>query len=120
MSYNFLKENIMKNALTTTALILVAGLSAGASFAADSAPRARLNNVDTSPYFPKSAPSSVSRAEVKAEFFQAMKASQLPAMGEGYTVSDQPATSATSRAAVKAEYLQAQKNGTLPPMGDRS
>lgn len=109
----------MKNVFTTTALILVAGLSAGASFAADSAPRARLNNVDTSEYFVKSAPSTASRAEVKTEYFQAMKAGQLPAMGEGYTVSAQPGVSAASRAAVKAEYLQAQKNGTLPPMGDR-
>ena len=57
----------MKNATTTTALILALGLTAGASFAADSSPRARLNSVQTSSYFAQSAPSVLSRAVVKAE-----------------------------------------------------
>ena len=109
----------MKNAIATTALILVAGLSATASFAADSAPRNRLNNVDTSSYFAKSAPSVLSRSEVKAELQAAVKSGNLPAMGERSPVSNVMTKSTATRAAVKADYLQAQKAGTLPPMGNR-
>ena len=109
----------MKNAIATTALILVAGLSATASFAADSSPRARLNNTDTSSYFAKSAPSVLSRSEVKADLAAAAKNGNLPAMGEKSSVAESAVTSTVTRAAVKADYLQAQKAGTLPPMGDR-
>lgn len=72
----------MKNATTTTALILALGLTAGASFAADSSPRARLNSVQTSSYFAQSAPSVLSRAAVKADLQQAQKSGTLPRMGE--------------------------------------
>ena len=109
----------MKNTIATTALILVAGLSATASFAADSAPRNRLNNVDTSSYFAKSAPSVLSRSEVKAELQAAVKSGNLPAMRERSPVSNVMTKSTATRAAVKADYLQAQKAGTLPPMGNR-
>ena len=109
----------MKNAIATTALILVAGLSATASFAADSSPRARLNNTDTSSYFAKSAPSVLNRSEVKAEWVAAAKSGNLPAMGENSTVRESSVSSTVTRAAVKADYLQAQKAGNLPPMGDR-
>ena len=109
----------MKNAIATTALILVAGLSATASFAADSAPRSRLNNVDTSSYFVKTALSVLSRSEVKAELQAAVKSGNLPAMGERSPVSNVMTKSTATRAAVKADYLQAQKAGTLPPMGNR-
>ena len=109
----------MKNTIATTALIIVAGLSATASFAADSAPRNRLNNVDTSSYFAKSAPSVLSRTEVKAQYQAAAKSGNLPAMGERSPVSNVMTKSTATRAAVKADYLQAQKAGTLPPMGNR-
>ncbi len=109
----------MKNAIATTALILVAGLSATSSFAADSSPRARLNNTDTSSFFAKTAPSVFSRSEVKAELAAAANGGNLPAMGESYTVREPSVVSTLTRAAVKADYLQAQKAGTLPPMGDR-
>ena len=109
----------MKNAIATTALVLVAALGATSSFAADSSPRARLNNTDTSSYFAKSAPSVFSRSEVKAELAAAAKSGNLPAMGEKSLVAEPSVTSTVTRAAVKADYLQAQKAGTLPPMGDR-
>jgi len=109
----------MKNAIATTALILVAGLSATSGFAADSSPRARLNNTDTSSYFAKSAPSVLSRSEVKADLAAAAKNGNLPAMGENSTVRESSTSSTMTRAAVKADYLQAQKAGTLPAMGDR-
>ncbi len=109
----------MKNAIATTALILVAGLSATASFAADSAPRSRLNNVDTSSYFVKTAPSVLSRSEVKSQYQAAVKSGNLPAMGEQSPVYNTSSASTVTRAAVKADYLQAQKAGTLPPMGNR-
>ena len=108
----------MKNTIATTALVLVAALGATSSFAADSAPRNRLNNVETSSYFAKSAPSVLSRSEVKAEFQAAVKSGNLPAMGEKSPVYDTKTTSTLTRAAVKADYLQAQKAGTLPPMGN--
>ena len=109
----------MKNAIATTALILVAGLSATTSFAADSASRARLNNTDTSSHFAKSAPSVFIRSEVKAQLATAVKSGNLPAMGENSPMVEATAISTVTRAAVKADYLQAQKAGTLPPMGDR-
>lgn len=102
----------MKNAIATTALILVAGLGASTSFAEN------LNNVATSSFFAKSAPSVLSRSVVKSEYAAAVQAGNGPARGEDSTVR-QSATSAVPRAAVKAEYLQAQKAGTLPPMGNR-
>ena len=109
----------MKNTIATTALVLVAALGATSSFAADSSPRARLNNTDTSSFFAKTAPSVFSRSEVKAEFAAAAKSGNLPAMGEQSPVYNTSSTSTVTRAAVKADYLQAQKAGTLPPMGNR-
>ena len=109
----------MKNAIATTALILVAALSATSGFAADSSPRARLNNTDTSSFFAKTAPSVLSRSEVKAELAAAAKTGNLPARGENSTVRESSTSSTMTRAAVKADYLQAQKAGTLPAMGDR-
>lgn len=98
----------MKNVLTTTALIL----ACGAAFA--SAP----NNVETSPYFAKTAPSVSARADVKAQAAQAQRAGTI-AHGESAMVSD-AAKSTLSRSAIKADYLQAQKAGALPLMGERS
>ena len=109
----------MKNTIATSALILVAALGATSSFAADSAPRNRLNNVETSSYFAKSAPSVLSRSEVKSQYQAAVKSGNLPAMGEQSPVYNTSSTSTVTRAAVKADYLQAQKAGTLPPMGNR-
>ena len=109
----------MKNTIATTALVLVAALGATSSFAADSAPRSRLNNVDTSSYFVKTAPSVLSRSEVKSQYQAAVKSGNLPAMGEQSPVYNTSSTSTVTRAAVKADYLQAQKAGTLPPMGNR-
>jgi hypothetical protein len=109
----------MKNTIATTALVLVAALGATSSFAADSSPRARLNNTDTSSFFAKTAPSVFSRSEVKAEFAAAAKSGNLPAMGERSPVFNEMTKSSVSRDAVKAEFLQAQREGTLPAMGNR-
>ena len=105
----------MKNVFATSALILVAALGATASFAAD---HSRLNNVETSPYFAKSAPSVLSRSFVKSEYTDAMKAGNGPAHGENSGLRE-PVASTMARSAVKADFLQARKAGTLPPMGDR-
>ena len=102
----------MKNAIATTALILVAGLSASASFAEN------LNNVATSSFFKQSAPSVLTRSFVQSEFAAAVQAGNGPAHGESSGVRE-PVSSNVPRSAVKAEYLQAQKAGTLPPMGNR-
>lgn len=106
----------MKNAIATTALILVAAMGASTSFAADNA---RLNNVATSSFFAKSAPSVLSRSFVKSEYAAAVQAGNPPARGEDSTVRESTVTSTQTRSAVKADFLQAQKAGTLPPMGDR-
>ena len=109
----------MKNTFATTAAVLVLGLSASASFAGYIAPQNRLNNVATSSYFTKSAPSTASRSVVKNELSQAVKTGNLPARGENSGLIESSAPSSLSRSAVKADFLQAQKAGTLPPMGDR-
>ena len=110
----------MKNATTTTALILALGLTAGASFAADSSPRARLNSVQTSSYFAQSAPSVLSRAVVKAEVINTQQARAHVNAKETSSYFAQSAPSVLSRAAVKADLQQAQKSGTLPRMGELS
>ena len=109
----------MKNVFATSALILACGLSAGSSFAAYSAPQTRLNTHDTSSYFASSAPSVLSRAEVKADFNNGQKAGNLPAMGESVNVRETAAPSTLTRDAVRTDFLKAQKAGTLPAMGDR-
>lgn len=106
----------MKNAIATTALVLVAALGATASFAGDVTP---LNNVATSPFFAKSAPSVLSRSFVKSEYAAAVQAGNVPARGEASIVRESSVSSTQTRSAVKADFLQAQKAGTLPPMGDR-
>ena len=106
----------MKNAIATTALVLVSALGASASFAGDVGP---LNNVATSSFFAKSAPSVLSRSFVQSEYTAAVQAGNAPARGEDSTVRTPAVTSSVPRSAVKAEFLQAQKAGTLPPMGDR-
>jgi hypothetical protein len=119
MSINHFEGNIMKNTIATTALIVTAALSAGSVFAADSAPQGRLNNMATSSYFTPSAPSVLSRTEVKAEYFQAQKAGALPAMGEGVNPREQRIVSDVTRAAIKAEYLQTHKTGAVSPVDYR-
>jgi len=120
MSKHFEGNIIMKNAIATTALILVAALGATTSFAADSAPRSRTVNGEISSYFATSAPSVLSRSEVKSAYLIAAKSGNLPAMGENSPVVESSTTSTVTRAAVKADYLQAQKAGTLPLVGERS
>ena len=79
----------------------------------------RLNNVETSSFFAKSAPSVLSRSFVKSEYAAAVQAGNPPAHGEYSTVRESNVSSTQTRSAVKADFLQAQKAGTLPPMGDR-
>ncbi len=109
----------MKNVFATAAVIALS-FSASASFAGYAAPQTRLNNTETSSYFAKSAPSTLSRSVVKNELTQAVKTGSGPARGEASGVVESSAPSSLSRSAVKADYLQAQKAGTLPPMGNRS
>ena len=106
----------MKNTIATTALVLVAALGTTASFAGDNT---RLNNVETSSFFAKSAPSVLSRSFVKSEYAAAVQAGNPPAHGEYSTVRESNVSSTQTRSAVKADFLQAQKAGTLPAMGDR-
>ena len=110
----------MKNAIATTALILVAGLSATTSFAADSAPRARAYNGEISAYVAPSTTSALSRSAVKSQCLVAAEKGNLPATGEYSPLDKSATTSNVSRSDVKADYLQAQKMGTLPLTGDRS
>lgn len=101
----------MKNVFATSALILACGLSAGSSFAAYSAPQNRLNNVDTSSFFAKSAPSVRSRTEVKGEVISARQA--IAGVNTKETSSHFPKStpSVLSRAEVKADAVKAQRSG---------
>lgn len=100
----------MKNVFTTTALIL----ACGAAFAGGP------NNVQTSPYFAKSAPSVAARADVQGEVLATRKAEFGLSSKETSPYFPKATPSVLSRSAVKADYLQAQKAGTLPLMGERS
>ena len=126
----------MKTSFATAALIIVSGLSASASFAADSAPlsraqvrsevlQARANG--TMPAFGNvtvtqvtSTPSTLTRDAVKSDFLQAQKAGTLPYKGDSVFVPEIAVTSTLTRAAVKAELVQAQKAGLMPATGERS
>lgn len=93
----------MKNTIATTALVLVATLSAGSSFAAYSAPQNRLNNVATSSYFTPTEPSVLSRAEVKGEVVAAVQARTGLSVKETSSHFPKATPSVLSRAEVKAE-----------------
>lgn len=104
------KESIMKNVFTTTALIL----ACGAAFAGGP------SNVETSPYFAKSAPSVAARADVKGAVLAARQSQYGVNSKETSSHFPKSTPSVLSRSAVQADYLQAQKAGTLPLMGERS
>ena len=73
----------MKNTIATTALILVAGLSAGSSFAARTP-----SYVGEGPFYAaQSTAASLSRSAVKAEYLQARKDNSQPAFGEAVVFS---------------------------------
>jgi hypothetical protein len=110
----------MKNAFTTATIAVALGLTAAGAFAADSSVRARPNTVETSEYFAKSAPSTVSRSAVQADLINAQKAGTVPANGDAYKAREQFQPSSTTRAAVQAETIQALKTGGLPRIGERS
>ncbi len=101
----------MKNAFATTALILACGLSAGSSFAAYSAPQTRLNTQATSSYFEASAPSVLSRAEVKAAVISAQEARYGVNTHDTSSHFPKSTPSLLSRAEVQADVLKAQQSG---------
>lgn len=103
----------MKNAFATTAIILAATLSAGSSFAAYSAPQHRLNNVETSSHFAKSAPSVLSRAAVTEDLQAAQKAGTAAALGERDVVRDTSTSSTLSRTEVRADAARALRSNSV-------
>ena len=98
----------MKNVFTTTALIL----ACGAAFAGGP------NNVETSPYFAKTAPSVAARADVKAKVLASRQAQAGLSVKETSSHFPKSVPGVLSRSAVKADYLQAQKAGTLSLNGE--
>jgi uncharacterized protein (DUF427 family) len=131
-----LKEITVKTSFVTAALIIASGLSATASFAADSAPlsraqvrsevlQARANGTmpatgDVTVTQETSVPSTLTRGAVKSDFLQAQKAGTLPYKGDSLYVPETSVTSTLTRSAVKSELLQAQKTGMMPATGERS
>jgi hypothetical protein len=96
--YQPLKGIIMKLKFTATALILASGLIASTSFAADSG--------------------TLTREQVRAEYFQARAEGSLPQVGEGQLNNIKSAPSTLTREAVMTEYFAAEKAGTLPQVGE--
>ena len=88
----------MKNTFNKSALILAVGLIAGSSFAADKG--------------------SLTREQVRAEFFAARANGTLPPNGEGQVLTVKPSTSTQTREGVQAEFYAARKAGTLAPNGE--
>lgn len=87
----------------STALIAVASISAGSVFAAD----------DGGLPVPATSVSTLSRAQVRADYAQAVRAGQLP-QGEARNFGEDTAVashSALTRAEVRAEAIQANKTG---------
>ena len=88
----------MKNTFNKSALILAVGLIAGSSFAADTG--------------------SLTREQVRAEFFAARANGTLPPNGEGQVLTVKPSTSTQTREGVQAEFYAARQAGTLTPNGE--
>ena len=109
----------MKNAIATTALILVTGLGTSSSFPAYSAPQTGLNTQATSEYFQPTAPSVLSRAEVKEAVISARKA--IVGVNTHDTSSHFPkqTPSVLNRAEVKAEAVKAVRYGSTSPVDYR-
>jgi hypothetical protein len=88
----------MNSKFVSTLVIALASVGAANSFAADS--------------------TSLTRDQVRAEYYQAVKAGTLPANGDIANVPSSKFESSKTRAEVRAEYYQAVKAGTLPVNGD--
>ena len=88
----------MKNTFNKSALVLAVGLIAGSSFATDMG--------------------SLTRDQVRAEYFAARANGTLPPNGEGQVLTAERSTSSLTREAVQAEYFAARKAGNLTPNGE--
>ena len=88
----------MKNTFNKSALILAVGLIAGSSFANDTG--------------------SLTREQVRTEFFAARANGTLAPNGEGQVLTVKPSTSALTRDAVQGEFYAARTAGTLTPNGE--
>ena len=88
----------MKNTFNKSALILAVGLIAGSSFAADKG--------------------SLTREQVRAEFFAARANGTLPPNGEGQMLTAKRSISTQTRKGVQADFSAARKAGTLTPNGE--
>ena len=88
----------MKNTFNKSALILAVGLIAGSSFANDTG--------------------SLTREQVRTEFFAARANGTLAPNGEGQVLTVKPSTSTLTRKAVQADFFAARKVGTLIPNGE--
>lgn len=85
----------MNSKFASTLVIALATVGAANSFAANTTP--------------------LSREQVRAEYFQAVKDGTLPVInGEIAYAPSSKVKSTTTRAQVQAEYFQAVKDGTLP------
>ena len=91
----------MKNTFNKSALILAAGLFAGASFAADT-----------------NATSALSRDQVRAEYNQARANGSLTPNGEAQIAKPRVTGTPLTREAVRADYVAARAGGTLAPTGE--
>ena len=88
----------MKNTFNKSALVLAVGLIAGSSFATDMG--------------------SLTRDQVRAEYFAARANGTLPPNGEGQVLTAERSTGTLTREEVRAEYFAARKAGTLTPNGE--
>ncbi len=105
----------MKNTFTKSALVLAAGLIAGSAFAAGTQPSSGEGQIS----YVEATRSTLTREEVKAQYFAARQAGALPLNGEGQEMRVAVTPSVLSREAVKAEYFAARKAGKLPLNGER-
>lgn len=103
------------NAIRTFALL--ASLSAGA-VVAQAAPVSPAGDHSNWPAYEVSSQSSLSRAEVVAQFQAARQAGELPLSGDRSLAVESRGTSGLSRAAVQADAASARHAGLLT-LGDR-
>jgi nucleoid-associated protein YgaU len=94
-----MKTNFAKTTVSTVVLALAA-FGAASSFAANNPTDAR------------------TRADVRAETLQAVKAGTIVSHGEGAALQEPVLVSNTTRAQVQADYLQAVKNGQIEFRGE--
>ncbi len=104
----------MNSKLIASTVVAIAALTGASAFAASSSQYSEPAEFSRD----VASTSTLTRAQVQAEYLQARKNGTLLVSGEADVNPSKDNVSTLSRAQVQAEYFQARKNGMLPVSGE--